>query len=117
LFWCLLCVSACAYYWCDVLILIWCFMFNVIFVISTNSWVCVVKIVSACQTLLFWILWQYCYSCFLFFSHPANGSSKDTPITIDASTPPVVAYQSRIGDKYSKKKVSVSAFTGTANKM
>lgn len=49
--------------------------------------------------------------------------SKGTPATAEAkpsSAPaPVVApaYESRIGDKYSKKKIGVAAFAGTARKL
>mmetsp|Transcript_94536 Transcript_94536/g.185405 ORF Transcript_94536/g.185405 Transcript_94536/m.185405 type:complete len:329 (+) Transcript_94536:76-1062(+) len=35
----------------------------------------------------------------------------------EAASAPVPVYQSRIGDKYSKKKTAVSAFTGTAHKL
>lgn len=49
-------------------------------------------------------------------STPAvTAGSADTKA--DSKTEDVPLYQSRIGDKYSKKKTAVSAFTGTAHKL
>lgn len=49
--------------------------------------------------------------------------TKDSPVTTnseakaESKTDDAPLYQSRIGDKYSKKKTAVSAFTGTAHKL
>lgn len=43
--------------------------------------------------------------------------SQDKPLDTSNSKPAIPVYQSRIGDKYSKKKTAVSAFTGTAHKL
>jgi ubiquitin fusion degradation protein 1 len=48
-------------------------------------------------------------------SSSAMSISEETPKGNTVVTAPT--YQSKIGDKYSKKKVAVSAFTGTANKL
>ena len=50
-------------------------------------------------------------------SNSGGGSgSSDSSNTATPASPPIVR-QSRIGDKYAKKKTAVSAFTGSANKL
>jgi hypothetical protein len=53
----------------------------------------------------------------------AKQSGADQPPSVAEQTAqtkenlPAPVYQSKIGDKFSKKKVAVSAFTGTAHKL
>lgn len=46
-----------------------------------------------------------------------ESKSEEKKSDISASPAPPVVYESKIGDKYSKKKAAVSAFTGTARKL
>ena len=44
-------------------------------------------------------------------------AATNTDAKAESKTEEAPVYQSRIGDKYSKKKTAVSAFTGTAHKL
>lgn len=53
-----------------------------------------------------------------YYEAKMNGATPSPPTTAAAASEPTpIAYQSRIGDKFSKKKTAVSAFSGTAHKL